>query len=268
MGTMMALKAPRKGHTGSGDIASAAAHTRVDEATAPTIPIDWDYYRRAVAFHGVDHGADVATQLRQLRNAVYAAILSANCPLELNAAGYQAIKDRDLSYPGMDAAQAGAVLASYIVTHSADYFVTASMGESLVRASRIIADYGAGCLWTVGSAADYRQWLVKTFRGLADKTASFAMLLAYPLDCDLAIIDRWVLGWLNFRPVKRDGTLRKRNDPTHTEYLALEQRVRRCYDLSRALGNTPQDMPLGMFHWAIWDFSRGHADPHFTLSCR
>jgi thermostable 8-oxoguanine DNA glycosylase len=168
----------------------------------------------------------------------------------------------------MDAKIAGKVLAAHIVTHSDDYFVTSSMGESLVLAARFIAQHGANCLFNSGTVQEYREFLVRHFRGLGDKTASFAILLAYPHDCDIAIVDRWVLGWLNFRPVKKDGTLRKRNDPTHKEYLVLEARVRACFEASQANGHTPDDISLGIFHWCVWDTVRGAANPHWELCCR
>jgi hypothetical protein len=100
----------------------------------------------------------------------------------------------------------------------------------------------------IGQGGDGRWWRDKVMElgipGVGPKIASFAWLLLVPDKSKLSTIDVHMM-----RALQQD----QESPPTMGSYLDLEKQLD-AYRVS--LGY--EDVPLGMFQWAVWDWQRTH----------
>ena len=110
----------------------------------------------------------------------------------------------------------------------------------------ITEDNGRGFIFRAGCTA-------MNIRGIGPKTASFAWLLIVPHSSELGIIDTHAARGLGFED----------NAPAQDKHYYALERAQRTLKDSSGYG----DMPLGKFHWGMWDLMRtpGSVSDHRAL---
>lgn len=197
-----------------------------------------DVFQAAWELVSDDHKPDI-------RVALIAAILSAQKPVEDNAAQLDAIRDYILfGFPTRDpqevyrmlepygmvsAAQARGILAVMAAWHAGEL-------DHLTREPTCLLEWAA---WRREVAHMYC---------LSWKTASFAALLMWPLSSPLVPVDQHVCGRLGEMRVYHSGLLSKKTRRGYAEYRRIERKVWREWQASE------EKMPtLGLHHWLTWE---------------
>jgi thermostable 8-oxoguanine DNA glycosylase len=111
----------------------------------------------------------------------------------------------------------------------------------------------------------WRKLLVKTFKGISWKTASFVALLMWPQTSPFGIVDRHILA----RYGKADYSS-KISSPCKPAYLRYREIERKEWHDVQALNvaliaDGAEPCRLGIGHWALWDDKRGKESPEHDL---
>jgi thermostable 8-oxoguanine DNA glycosylase len=201
-----------------------------------------------------------------LKKAVWGCILSANNELGRNALQAQALVPyvRNVPLPH-DAAKLQEIIAlcgwrpplnhcEYII--AADDFCN-TPSQTLTQLETMPTTAREWITW--------RALLVKTFKGISWKTASFVALLMWPFACPFGIVDRHILA--RYGKSEYCNKISSSCRPAYFRYREIERKewhdVRALNADLIAAGSEP--CRLGIGHWALWDDKRGKESPEHDL---